>query len=66
MLDELLPYYEKELSHLRFLGQEFAREYPKVASRLQLEEDNCADPHTERLIEAFAFLAARVHKKARR
>lgn len=63
MLDELLPYYEKELSHLRFLGQEFAREYPKVASRLQLEEDNCADPHTERLIEAFAFLSARVHKK---
>ncbi|WP_459203367.1 hypothetical protein, partial [Pseudomonas fragariae (ex Marin et al. 2024)] len=24
MLDDLLPYYEKELSHLRFLGQEFA------------------------------------------
>ena len=23
MLDDLLPYYEKELSHLRFLGQEF-------------------------------------------
>ncbi|QEM81518.1 type VI secretion system baseplate subunit TssF [Halomonas binhaiensis] len=63
MLDELLPYYEKELSHLRFLGQEFAREYPKVAARLQLEEDGCADPHTERLIEAFAFLSARVHKK---
>ncbi|MGQ7246813.1 type VI secretion system baseplate subunit TssF [Halomonas sp. V046] len=63
MLDDLLPYYEKELSHLRFLGQEFAREYPKVAARLQLEEDDCADPHTERLIEAFAFLSARVHKK---
>lgn len=63
MLDELLPYYEKELSHLRFLGQEFAREYPKVAARLQLEEGDCADPHTERLIEAFAFLSARVHKK---
>ncbi|ALM53990.1 type VI secretion system baseplate subunit TssF [Halomonas huangheensis] len=63
MLDDLLPYYEKELSHLRFLGREFAREYPKVAARLQLEEDNSADPHTERLIEAFAFLSARVHKK---
>jgi len=63
MLDELLPYYEKELSHLRFLGREFAREYPKVAARLQLEEDGCADPHTERLIEASAFLSARVHKK---
>lgn len=63
MLDDLLPYYEKELSHLRFLGQEFARQYPKIASRLLIEGDNCEDPHTERLIEAFAFLAARVHKK---
>ncbi|MFQ6572124.1 type VI secretion system baseplate subunit TssF [Pseudomonas sp. UM16] len=63
MLDDLLPYYEKELSHLRFLGQEFAAQYPKIASRLLIEGDNCEDPHTERLIEAFSFLAARVHKK---
>jgi type VI secretion system protein ImpG len=63
MLDDLLPYYEKELSHLRFLGQEFARQYPKIASRLLIEGDNCEDPHAERLIESFAFLAARVHKK---
>ncbi|MBF7142689.1 MULTISPECIES: type VI secretion system baseplate subunit TssF [Pseudomonas] len=63
MLDDLLPYYEKELSHLRFLGQEFASQYPKIASRLLIEGDHCEDPHTERLIEAFSFLAARVHKK---
>ncbi|HEN8800320.1 type VI secretion system baseplate subunit TssF [Pseudomonas sp. CM25] len=63
MLDELLPYYERELSHLRFLGQEFAAQYPKIASRLLIEGDNCEDPHTERLIEAFSFLSARVHKK---
>ena len=63
MPDDLLPYYEKELSHLRFLGQEFARQYPKIASRLLIEGDNCEDPHAERLIESFAFLAARVHKK---
>ena len=63
MLDDLLPYYEREMSHLRFLGQEFAREYPKIAARLQLEEDNCEDPHVERMIEAFAFLSARIHRK---
>jgi type VI secretion system protein ImpG len=63
MLDDLLPYYEKELSHLRFLGQEFAQQYPKIASRLLIDGDHCEDPHTERLIEAFSFLAARVHKK---
>src|SRR4029079_12855778 len=29
----------------------------------QLEPDRCEDPHIERLLEAFAFLAARVHLK---
>ncbi|WP_018718748.1 type VI secretion system baseplate subunit TssF [Arhodomonas aquaeolei] len=63
MLDELLPYYERELSHLRYLGQEFANRYPKIASRLLLGADDCEDPHAERLIESFAFLSARIHKK---
>lgn len=63
MLDDLLPYYEKELSHLRLLSREFANQYPKIAGRLQLEGDTCEDPHAERLIESFAFIAARIHKK---
>ena len=45
------------------MGAEFARRYPKVAGRLQLERDKCEDPHVERLLEGFAFLAARVHLK---
>ena len=63
MLDSLLPYYERELSLLRELSGEFSRRYPKIAGRLQLEGDQCEDPHTERLIESFAFLASRIHKK---
>jgi type VI secretion system protein ImpG len=63
MDQKLLGYYERELSVLRHLGQEFAQTYPKVAGRLQLESNKCEDPHVERLIEAFAFLAARVHLK---
>ena len=63
MRDELLSYYERELTFLRKMGAEFAQRYPKVASRLQLEPDRVEDPHTERLIEAFAFLAARLHLK---
>jgi type VI secretion system protein ImpG len=61
--DELLLYYERELSFLRQMGAEFAAKYPKVASRLVLEQDKCEDPHVERMLEAFAFLAARVHLK---
>lgn len=63
MRDELLGYYERELSFLRQMGAEFAEKYPKIAGRLQLEADTCEDPHVERLIEAFAFLASRVHLK---
>jgi type VI secretion system protein ImpG len=61
--DDLLYYYERELTFLRRMGAEFAQRYPKVASRLQLEPDKCEDPHVERLLEGFAFLAARVHLK---
>lgn len=63
MRDELLLYYERELNYLRQLGAEFGQKYPKIASRLILETDKCEDPHVERLLEAFAFLAARVHLK---
>jgi type VI secretion system protein ImpG len=61
--DPLLPYYERELTFLRQLGAEFASKYPKIAGRLLLEADKCEDPHVERLIQAFAFLASRIHHK---
>ena len=59
----LLRYYNRELQHLREMGGEFAREFPKIAGRLGLEALACADPYVERLLEGFAFLAARVHLK---
>jgi type VI secretion system protein ImpG len=61
MREELLEYYERELTYLRQLGGKFAEKYPRVASRLLLEPDRCDDPHVERLLEGFAFLAARIH-----
>src|SRR6266576_5279164 len=63
MRDELLLYYERELDYLRKSAANFAEKHPKVASRLVLEPTKCEDPHVERLLEAFAFLAARVHLK---
>ncbi len=59
----LLQYYGQELSYIRELGGEFAREFPKIAGRLGLETFECSDPYVERLLEGFAFLAARVHLK---
>jgi type VI secretion system protein ImpG len=63
MGDDILHYYERELSFIREMGGEFARKYPKIAGRLLLDGEKCDDPHTERLIEAFALLCGRVHKK---
>lgn len=63
MRDDLLFYYERELAFMRRMGAEFSAKYPRVASRLQLEPTKCEDPHVERLLEGFAFLAARIHLK---
>jgi type VI secretion system protein ImpG len=63
MRDDLLLYYERELDYLRKSALQFAEKHPKVASRLVLEPTKCEDPHVERLLEAFAFLAARIHLK---
>ncbi len=63
MRDDLRLYYERELLFLRQMGGEFAAKYPKIAGRLMLDADKCEDPHVERMLEAFAFMAARVHLK---
>jgi type VI secretion system protein ImpG len=63
MSDELLPYYNEELSHIRGMAAEFAREHPKIAARLRISGDTVEDPHVERLIEAFAYLNARIRHK---
>ena len=59
----LLDYYNRELRFIREMGGEFARAYPKIAGRLGLDSFECADPYVERLLEGFAFLAARVQLK---
>jgi type VI secretion system protein ImpG len=62
-LERLLPYYERELSYLRRHLREFAERYPKIAGRLLINGEVCEDPHTERMIEAFALLNARIAKR---
>jgi type VI secretion system protein ImpG len=59
----LLRLYSDELTHLREVGGEFAREFPKIAARLSMEGVEVTDPYVERLLEGFAFLAARVQLK---
>src|SRR5258706_16075284 len=60
MNDDMLAYYNRELSIIRRLGAEFAAAHPKIAGRLRLGPDTSEDPHVSRLIEAFAYLNARI------
>lgn len=63
MIDDLLPYYEKQLQEFGQQSREFAQKYPKLAQRLSLNQEQIDDPHIERLIQAFSLIAARIDKK---
>jgi len=59
----LLKLYNSELQHIRDMGAEFAKEFPKIAGRLGMDSTEVADPYVERLLEGFSFLTARVQLK---
>lgn len=61
--EEFLRYYHGELTYLRRMGRIFARDHSKLAGRLELSANDCADPQVERLLESFAFLTARIQRR---
>ncbi|WP_066477520.1 MULTISPECIES: type VI secretion system baseplate subunit TssF [unclassified Sphingomonas] len=63
MIDDLIEYYQRELTFLRSNAGAFAEAHPKIASRLRLTRDAIEDPHIGRLIEAVAFMNARLRHK---
>ncbi len=62
-MEQLLPYYERELGFLRRYSREFSERYPKIAGRLLIGGEVCEDPHIERMIESFALLNSRIAKR---
>lgn len=63
MSEDLLSLYNSEMGYVRRLAAEFATAHPTIAARLRLTGDVVEDPHVERLIEAFAYLTARIRLK---
>ncbi|MCO6051760.1 type VI secretion system baseplate subunit TssF [Mesorhizobium sp. RP14(2022)] len=63
MASGFLARYSEELTALRRRAARFAQAHPKVASRLRLSDEAADDPHVERLVQSFAFVAARVRQK---
>ena len=62
-MEDLLPYFERELVMLRRHCREFAERYPRIAGKLHMSGESCEDPHVEHLIESVAMLAARISKR---
>jgi type VI secretion system protein ImpG len=62
-MKDLLRYYQDELLFLRKKGGSFSRLYPEIAASIDIKDGQSTDPHTERIIEAVAFMAARLHQR---
>jgi type VI secretion system protein ImpG len=62
-MQELLPHFERELGFLRTHAKEFAARYPRIAGRLATTGEVLEDPHVERLVQSFALLTSRIHKR---
>ncbi|MEX0725273.1 MAG: type VI secretion system baseplate subunit TssF [Planctomycetaceae bacterium] len=63
MTELLKNYYEKELEYFRHMSAEFANAYPKIASRLGIDERGVRDASAEHVIQGVALLNARIRKK---
>lgn len=60
---EFLTYYLAEINHLRLAGTRFSKEYPHLATGLDFQGTETADPQIARLIESFAFLSAKLQQQ---
>ena len=63
MNKEFLQFYNSELQHFKEAGEEFAKKHPGIAGKINSDAFSCEDPYTERLLEGFAGMAAKVHHK---
>jgi type VI secretion system protein ImpG len=62
-MHDLLPYFQRELQFLHGHRDDFAARYPDLGGRLPSAGDLVDDPHVERLIQSFALLSSRIHKR---
>ena len=54
-------YYQSELAYLREMGREYGLRHPGLAESLT---ERGTDPDVERLLEGFAFMAARIRERS--
>ncbi|QND96826.1 hypothetical protein SY91_04273 [Burkholderia cenocepacia] len=60
MHDKLRGYYEQELTKLEDQFATFSNKYPRIAARLNFTGGQTDDPHVQRMMQAFALIAAEI------
>ncbi|WP_423381090.1 type VI secretion system baseplate subunit TssF [Burkholderia sp. LMG 32019] len=60
MHDKLRGYYEQELARLEDQFATFSGDYPKIAARFGFTGGQTDDPHVQRMMQAFALIAAEI------
>ena len=60
MHDKLRGYYEQELARLEEQFATFSNDYPRIAARLSFTGGQTDDPHVQRMMQAFALIAAEI------
>ncbi|RQU45900.1 type VI secretion system baseplate subunit TssF [Burkholderia cenocepacia] len=63
MHDKLRGYYEQELAKLEDQFATFSNEYPRIAARLSFTGGQTDDPHVQRMMQAFALMAAEIRAR---
>lgn len=63
MAESFFHRYNDELTAIRRQAARFAEAFPKIAQRLRITGEVADDPHVERLVQSFAYSAARIRQK---
>jgi len=63
MIEDLLPYYERELELLGQLFAEYAAQNPRAAERLGFSNGQSEDVHVQRMMQSVALTAANISKQ---
>ena len=62
MIDDILPFYEREHAKTALMVDEFVEQYPQLAGVLGFEGSDCNDPSVQRIVAAMVMMGASILK----
>jgi type VI secretion system protein ImpG len=62
MIDDILPFYEREHANTALMVNEFIEQYPQLAGVLGFEGSDCNDPSVQRIVAAMVMVGASILK----